>query len=325
MVSIIKTPGTCCLPRYTEHARICPDDSTPMTATQRRPDAVSGTDIRVAGDWFDMGAADAPHPADGEGPVRSVRVDQFMLASTVVSNLDFRQFTDATNYLTDAERAGSSFVFHLFLKSVTGTPAFSVAPWWREVAGACWQAPEGPDSNLGERWDHPVVHVTRNDALQYCRWSGARLPTEAEWEFAARAGLASQPYPWGSELLPDGRHCCNIWQGEFPNINTGSDGFAGTAPVNAYIANAYGFYNMSGNVWEWVADRFTNLHSPRAVKNPRGPLNGDRFVAKGGSYLCHESYCLRYRTSSRQALPASVAAGNLGFRIARDLPDTVTL
>ncbi len=267
-----------------------------------------------------MGSADAPHPEDGESPVRSVWVDPFRLATTAVSNREFRYFVDATNYRTEAERAGSSFVFHLFLDNADTASASGVAPWWRDITGACWQSPEGPGSTIEDRWEHPVVHITRDDALQYCRWAGARLPTEAEWEYAARGGLASQPYPWGSALLPDGKHQSNIWQGDFPNTNTGDDGFQGTAPVREYTANAYGLFNMTGNVWEWVADRFTHMHSPRALKNPKGPLNGDRFVAKGGSYLCHESYCLRYRTSSRQALLAGVSAGNLGFRIAVDMP-----
>lgn len=274
----------------------------------------------IGGEWFEMGSADAPHPEDGESPVRSVWVDQFRVATTAVSNREFRRFVDATNYRTEAERAGSSFVFHLFLENAHAAPASGVAPWWRDISGACWHSPEGSGSTVEDRWDHPVVHISRDDALQYCRWSGARLPTEAEWEYAARGGLASQPYPWGGELLPDGKHQSNIWQGDFPNTDTGDDGFQGTAPVREYTANAYGLFNMTGNVWEWVADRFTHMHSPRAVKNPTGPLNGNRFVAKGGSYLCHQSYCLRYRTSSRQALLTSVSAGNLGFRIAIDMP-----
>jgi len=281
--------------------------------------AIHISTVTVAGDWFDMGCTDAAHPQDGEGPVRSVWVDRFSLATTAVNNRDFKAFADATGYQTDAERAGSSFVFHLLMDHPSKAPPSDFAPWWRDVPEACWRLPEGEGSSIEDRWDHPVVHITRNDAIQFCRWSGTRLPTEAEWEFAARGGLQSQAYPWGAELLPDNRHRCNIWQGEFPDINTADDGFIGTAPVTAYRANAYGFFNMTGNVWEWVADRFTNMHSPRSDRNPKGPLNGDRFVAKGGSYLCHESYCLRYRTSSRQALAGCVSAGNLGFRVAINL------
>lgn len=272
--------------------------------------------VCLGGSWFEMGCAESPHPQDGEGPVRSVWIDKFALATTAVSNREFQRFVDATHYKTVAERVGSSFVFHLLLEDPRATTASALAPWWREVISACWKSPEGPGSSLDDRWDHPVVHITRDDALQYCRWSGARLATEAEWEFAARGGLISQPYPWGDELVPDGRHRCNSWQGNFPNSNALSDGYLGTAPVNEYASNAYGLFNMTGNVWEWVADKFTHMHSPRETKNPKGPLNGNQFVAKGGSYLCHESYCLRYRTSSRQALQASVSTGNLGFRVA---------
>lgn len=273
--------------------------------------------VTIAGGWFDMGCADSVHPQDGEGPIRPVWVDQFQLAKTAVSNRDFQSFIDATHYQTEAEQVGSSFVFHLLLAESAHFPLSDVAPWWRDVPGACWHSPEGVGSSIDDRWDHPVVHVTRTDASHYCHWAGNRLPTEAEWEYAARAGLASQAYPWGTELLPDGEYRCNIWQGDFPSINTAEDGYVGTAPVTQYAANAFGLFNMTGNVWEWVADRFTNMHSARAARNPKGPLNGERFVAKGGSYLCHESYCLRYRTSSRQALKGNVSAGNLGFRVAK--------
>lgn len=275
--------------------------------------------VCIGGEWFQMGSTDAPYPQDGEGPVRSVWVDPFTLVTTAVSNRDFRRFADATSYTTDAEQAGSSFVFHLLLEDAHSAPASGIVPWWRDVPGACWYAPEGSGSSIDDRQDHPVVHITRKDALQYCRWSGTRLATEAEWEYAARGGLQSQPYPWGEKLITNGQHRCNIWQGDFPNTNTGCDGYLSTAPVTAYAANPYGFFNMTGNVWEWVADRFTRMHSPRPVKNPKGPLNGDTFVAKGGSYLCHKSYCLRYRTSSRQAIAADVSAGNLGFRVAIDI------
>ncbi len=275
--------------------------------------------VCVGGDWFDMGCTEPPHPDDGEGPVRRVWIDHFRLAAATISNLQFRQFVNATGYKTTAERAGSSFVFHLFIEGAEKYPASTLAPWWRDVPGACWKSPEGGNTSIHSRQDHPVVHISREDALQYCRWSGTRLPTEAEWEFGARGGLASQPFPWGDELLANGDHHCNIWQGEFPLTNTSDDGFTGTAPATAYSSNAFGLFNMTGNVWEWVADRFTNRHSPRPVKNPKGPLNGNRFVAKGGSYLCHKSYCLRYRTSSRQGLPADTSTGNLGFRVAIDI------
>jgi formylglycine-generating enzyme required for sulfatase activity len=272
---------------------------------------------RLSGGWFDMGSDDAPHAEDGEAPCRSVWVDDFAIAATAVSNRDFERFVRAAGYLTQAEQRGSSFVFQAMPEDSSAHQAASVAPWWRDVPGACWRTPEGPGSLIENRMDYPVVHVSYQDALAYCQWSGCRLPTEAEWEYAARAGLARKPYPWGDLLEPEGEHRCNIWQGDFPARNSGDDGFIGTAPVTAFKPNAFGLYNMTGNVWEWVADRFTRLHSPRPVRNPKGPLNGEHFVAKGGSFLCHHTYCLRYRNSSRQSLSAESTTANLGFRVAR--------
>jgi len=272
--------------------------------------------IDLAGGWFRMGADDGPHPEDGEGPARDVFVDRFALAATTVTVAEFAAFIADTGYRTLAERAGTSFVFQSFCDPDTAGPGAVQAPWWRQVAGACWHTPDGPESHMAGGSDHPVTHIAREDALAYCRWSGTRLPSEAEWEFAARGTLDGQPFPWGAVLEEGGEHRSNVWQGAFPARNTADDGYAGTAPVTAYRPNGLGFFNMTGNVWEWVSDRFTTLHSARAVKNPAGPLNGTRFVAKGGSYLCHASYCARYRTSSRQALEPDTTTGNLGFRVA---------
>ncbi len=277
--------------------------------------------IDLAGGWFRMGADDGPHPEDGEGPARDVFVDPFALAATTVTVAEFAAFIADTGYRTLAERTGTSFVFQSFRDPGTACPGAAQAPWWRQVAGACWHAPDGPvpgrpESHMAGGSDHPVTHIAREDALAYCRWSGTRLPGEAEWEFAARGTLVGQPFPWGAVLEEGGEHRSNVWQGTFPARNTAEDGFAGTAPVTAYRPNGLGFFNMTGNVWEWVTDRFTTLHSARPVKNPAGPLNGTRFVAKGGSYLCHASYCARYRTSSRQALAPDTTTGNLGFRVA---------
>jgi sulfatase modifying factor 1 len=179
-------------------------------------------------------------------------------------------------------------------------------PWWCGVRGAYWRAPEGPASDLDGRWDHPVVHVSWDDALAYCRWAGRRLPTEAEWEYAARGGLDQARFPWGDELTPGCEHRCNIWQGRFPVRDTAEDGYSGTAPVDAYRPNGYGLFNVSGNVWEWCADWFDGSRSQRAMR--------------GGSYLCHESYCNRYRVAARTANTPDSATGNLGFRCAADVP-----
>jgi formylglycine-generating enzyme required for sulfatase activity len=165
-----------------------------------------------------------------------------------------------------------------------------------------------------------VVHVSHRDALAYCAWAGGRLPTEAEWEFAARGGLVQARYPWGSELTPGGRHMCNIWQGEFPHSNSGEDGYLGTAPVDAFPPNAFGLHNMAGNAWEWCADWFDrSAHARAGTANPKGPPAGHARTIRGGSYLCHESYCFRYRASARSSASEDTGTGHLGFRIARDL------
>lgn len=265
-----------------------------------------------------MGADDGPHPEDGEGPVRQVSLDPFRIAPLTVTNAQFAAFVEETGYCTVAERAGTSFVMEMLLPEYSHeVPRAMSAPWWCEVSGASWHHPEGPaGADICARPDHPAVHISLHDALAYCRWSSTILPTEAQWEFAARGGLERQPFPWGDTLEADGAHHSNVWQGEFPGQNTCEDGYVGTAPAKSYSPNGFGLYAMTGNVWEWTSDRFTTLHSPRPQNNPRGPLNGTRHVAKGGSYLCHASYCHRYRTSSRQALDPLTTAGNLGFRVA---------
>lgn len=273
--------------------------------------------VALPGGWFRMGAEDGPHPEDGEGPARQVFVDPFSIAATAVTVDEFARFVAATGYRTLAERIGTSFVFHAFCDAEARFPAPAQAPWWRQVPGACWHMPDGPGGQRRHKADHPVTHIAMEDAQAFCRWSGTRLPTEAEWEHAARGGLDGQPFPWGDTLEPEGEHRCNVWQGDFPDHDTAEDGFSGTAPAMSFPPNRWQLYNMTGNVWEWVADRFTTLHSPRPVRNPRGPLNGSHFVAKGGSYLCHVSYCARYRTSSRQGLLPNTSTGNLGFRVAR--------
>lgn len=266
---------------------------------------------------FTMGSDDSPHPHDGEGPSRQITLDSFAIAPLTVTNAQFRQFVHETGYLTIAEKTGYSFVFEMLLsKGVAEKTPTRQAPWWCKVEGANWHQPEGPSGHtISKRLDHPAVHIALPDALAYCHWSETRLPTEAQWEFAARGGLEAQPFPWGSALEQNGKHHSNVWQGRFPDENTAQDGFIGTAPARCYAPNGYGLFAMTGNVWEWTADRFTTLHSPRPQINPQGPLNGKRVVAKGGSYLCHASYCQRYRTSSRQALDPLTTAGNLGFRV----------
>ncbi|MCY3557641.1 MAG: formylglycine-generating enzyme family protein [Chloroflexi bacterium] len=268
---------------------------------------------------FVMGAVDElSYPGDGEGPLREVELSAFEIDACAVTNEEFAAFVEAMGYLTESEQIGWSFVFAgLLPKDFPPTRGAADAPWWRQVEGASWQSPEGPGSDIDARHDHPVVHVSWNDALAYAEWAGKSLPSEAQWERAARGELDSQPYPWGDELTPGGEHRMNVWQGVFPNANTFDDGWYGTCPVDSYEPNGFGLYNATGNVWEWCHDWFDVFHDPSPLRDPTGPPDGDLKVLKGGSFLCHESYCLRYRTAARQGLTPDSATSNTGFRCVR--------
>ncbi len=271
----------------------------------------------LPGGAFLMGSgSDEGYPQDGEGPVREVILSPFWIERTAVTNRQFANFVTATGYLTVAERFGWSFVFGGQLPAgFPETRAVLDAPWWRQVHGACWSHPEGPQSTIATRLDHPVVHVSWDDALAYCEWAGRRLPTEAEWEYAARGGLVQQRYPWGDDLTPGGVHRCNVWQGDFPVTNTGEDGYLATAPADSFPPNGFGLFNMTGNVWEWCSDWFDpafHISGPRT--NPVGPPAGSVRVIRGGSYLCHESYCFRYRVAARSSNTPDASTGNTGFR-----------
>ncbi|ANY09034.1 formylglycine-generating enzyme family protein [Pseudonocardia sp. HH130630-07] len=277
--------------------------------------------VAIPGGGFAMGdALGEGYPADGETPVHQVVLSPFRIDPTPVTNSAFATFVKDTGYRTDAERYGSSAVFHLAFDGDRSDVLGAVrgAQWWLDVRGACWRHPAGPGTHASDRANHPVVHVSWNDAQAYCAWAGRRLPTEAEWEFAARGGLDSARFPWGDEELPGGRRWpMNIWQGRFPERNTVDDGFLTTAPVKSFRPNGYGLWQMVGNVWEWCSDRFSPdyyRHSPG--QDPTGPTEGTSRVMRGGSYLCHRSYCYRYRNAARSSNTPESSSANLGFRCA---------
>jgi formylglycine-generating enzyme required for sulfatase activity len=258
--------------------------------------------------------------ADGELPVHRVSLSDFWIDETAVTNAQFAAFARSTGHVTDAEQLGVSAVFHLAVPaSAEVLHRLDEAPWWLAVRDACWRRPEGSGSSVDSRPHHPVVHVSWNDASAYCQWAGKRLPTEAEWEYAARGGLSGRRFPWGDELVAGGRWRCNIWQGRFPETNTLDDGFLTTAPVKSFRPNGHGLWNPAGNVWEWCADWFSpSYYAASPGQDPKGPKIGTARVMRGGSYLCHESYCNRYRVAARSSNTPDSASANVGFRCAGD-------
>ena len=274
----------------------------------------------IPGGAFLIGSDDAlSYPDDGEAPVREVAVSPYRIDVCAVTNADFAAFAADSGYETDAERFGWSFVFAgLLPDDFPPTRAAADAPWWRQVMGADWRHPEGPASGVGGREDHPVVHVSWSDAAAYAAWAGKRLPSEAQWERAARGGRERARFPWGDELEPGGEHRMNVWQGAFPSRNTLDDGWYGTCPADAFAPNDFGLYNMTGNVWEWCFDWFDVFsHQINPREDPIGPADGELKLLKGGSFLCHESYCARYRPAARMGLPPDTGTSNIGFRCAR--------
>lgn len=303
--------------------------------------------VRVLGGTFRMGS-DRHYPE--EAPSHRVTVDGFLMDATPVTNAQFRAFVEATGYVTFAEippdpkdypgalphmlRAGS-LTFNPPARLVAGLHDWS--QWWTFKFGATWRRPYGSGSSIKGLDDHPVVHVAYRDAEAYAAWAGKSLPTEAEWEFAARGGLENAEFAWGNELTPEGRHMANTWQGDFPTENTKADGYARTSPVKAFPANGYGLYDMIGNVWEWTTDFWSTRHpadAPKACCVPQNPRGGPetesydpcqpairipRKVLKGGSHLCAPNYCRRYRPAARHAEPIDTSTSHVGFRcVVRD-------
>ena len=276
--------------------------------------------VLVPGGKAMLGTENPQIPDDGEGPLRSKRVSDFRMGTTAVTNQMFSKFVESTGYETEAERFGWSFVFWSQVPaSLRKTQAVEGVEWWRKVDGADWRNVYGPDAHdLAWFPDHPVVHVSWNDAARFAQWAGGRLPTEAEWEHAARGGRGDVRFPWGNEE-PDDTECfpCNIWQGDFPRTNTSADGWTGTAPAESFQVNGFGLYNMVGNVWEWTADTYRVKSLKKQVRKRLEAMR-DFKVLKGGSFLCHRSYCYRYRIAARTGNSPDGTTTHQGFRVVWD-------
>jgi sulfatase modifying factor 1 len=283
------------------------------------PCEVGSAMVQLRGGPFRMGTDDKDgYAEDGEGPSRCVTVSDFQMAPTPVTNREFREFVRATRYVTQAEALGSSFVFYLLVpasRRLGMRPVSHELLWWLAVEGACWQRPTGPGSSVMELLDHPVVHVSWYDAIAYCQWRGVSLPTEAQWEYAARAGHVQRRFPWGDALMPHGRVMCHTWQGDFPAHP--APGWApGTLPVRSFEPNDWGLYDMVGHVWEWCADTFSSYYHFRTSDvDPLMTGHGAKKSMRGGSFLCHDSYCNRYRLAARGSNSAQSSSSNVGFRV----------
>jgi sulfatase modifying factor 1 len=295
----------------------------------------------IPGGTFRMGS---DHHYPEEAPSHRVTVDGFWIDKTPVTNRQFKQFMKATGYVTlaeippDPKDYPGALPHMLYAGSLVFTPPRQPidlrnwAEWWSFVKGADWRHPYGPKTNINVHDNHPVVHVSYSDALAYAKWAGKELPTEAEWEFAARGGRDSAEFAWGDEFTPGGAHMANTWQGEFPRQNLGQDGFERTSPVTAFPPNGYGIHDMIGNVWEWTSDWYSPKHetdAPKACCIPENPRGGredqsydacqpniriPRKVLKGGSHLCAPNYCRRYRPAARHAEPVDTSTSHVGFR-----------
>lgn len=311
-------PLSCCVPSL-EHLNLLRLSQANSLSRKRINTGSTSGMVKLEGGPFLMGSEDAAaFLIDGEAPVRKIRVSALYCSTTAITNTDFRKFVVATGYKTEAERFGWSFVFQNHCE-VGDRKRLPGTPWWIQVNLASWSHPEGPDTSIDARLDYPVVHVSWNDAVSYCEWAQVRLPTEAEWEYAARGGVVQKNFWWGDELTPNGAHMCNVWQGIFPTLDAGEDGFANVAPAYSYSPNDFGLYNMHGNHWEWCSDFYdVHWHLTAHPVDPAGPPSGSLRVLKGGSFLCHETYCNRYRVSARIGNEPDTSSSNIGFRVVRD-------
>ncbi|MCS6759782.1 MAG: formylglycine-generating enzyme family protein, partial [Candidatus Devosia euplotis] len=276
--------------------------------------------IALRGGKSHVGASTPVLPLDGEGPESVVRLPDYGLEATIATNVRFAQFVAATDYVTEAELFGWSAVFFNTPERLRSARlAGATLPWWHRVEGVCWNQPEGSGSATADRLDYPVVQVSWADAAAFATWVGGRLPSETEWEYAARGGSHRQRFPWGDAEPTDDTIFCNIWQGRFPQHNLETDDFLRAAPARSFAPSALGFYNMADNVWEWTRDpyRIRSNSRPAKARNDQALAHADK-VLKGGSFLCHVSYCYRYRITALMALSPDSATNNTGFRIAYD-------
>ena len=317
---------TIVLPAWAQDAPPRPEHHS---TTCRAPDR---SEVHLSGGTFQMGSAD---DYEEEGPVHNETVKPFWIDRYDVTNADFAKFVAATHYVTDAEKKPDPADYPEIEKDklVAGGAVF-MAPkggvrtmedpmqWWGFVAGADWLHPDGPGSGIAGRDNEPVVQVSYNDALAYAKWVGRELPTEAQYEYAARGGLDGKTYAWGDDLTPGGVHQANVWQGTFPTANTVADGFSSRAPVGCFPANGYGLYDMIGNVWKWTASLYSAPGAETMPEMPTGRTPTSRVLRtiKGGSFLCAPNYCRRYRPAARQSQETGFSAAHLGFRTVSNRP-----
>lgn len=311
------TPKACCSPARSERpagAATIPDSksTTPLRFSK----------VEIPGGKATMGTGSPLIKPDGEAPLRTKKLKPFRIGTTTVTNAEFAAFVTDTGYTTDAERFGWSFVFWSDVDPSIGTSqAVEGSEWWRRIDGANWRDINGPGSQEAAfKLDHPVVHVSWRDAQAFAKWAGGRLPTEAEWEHAARGGLGDVRFPWGNEEPNDTSHLpCNIWQGRFPQENSGADGWKTTAPARSFEPNGFGLFNMAGNVWEWTVDVYKVKSLKKNVRARLQAMRGFR-VLKGGSFLCHKSYCYRYRIAARTGNSPESTTTHQGFRVVWEDP-----
>jgi formylglycine-generating enzyme required for sulfatase activity len=318
ILNVTNTPKSCCTPTRPGSGNASVELSD--TLASRAGQQVVCEVVDIPGGVAFKGTSTPVLAVDGEAPLQRKTLKPFKMDACAVTNARFQKFICDTGYVTEAERLGDSFVFAQHIsKEAPPSHGVAAAPWWRIIPGANWKTIHGPRSEEVSDPTRPVVHVTWNDAIAFARWAGGRLPTELEWEHAARVGLGDVRFPWGDLEPNETDHFpCNIWQGRFPDLNTGQDGYSGTAPARSFAPNGYGLFNMVGNVWEWTSDPFKVRSLKKSVQAVHAGKTGFR-LTKGGSFLCHPSYCFRYRIAARSGTSPDSSTEHQGFRLVYDV------